>query len=446
MPTITPSAPAHAELRAEAKAKLEKASAIAAKADDAGRDFTPEERGEVKTLIEEARDLKARADEAAGDSELRKTMSELGSGLTVEHVTATDPDLLGNPLGGRRSRKSLGERFVENPDYKAWFNTIAPNGQIPDKAKGLTSPALEFGGFKDIIGSGDPDRAAGASPLLVNDWRGLLDLGTDQRPLTAANLITGGTTTSDVIEYARITGFTNNAAMVAEASGTSGGDGSGDVTGTKPESDMALEKVTTNVGTLAHWIPATKRALSDAGQIRTLIDNFLRYGLLEIVEDQIVGGDGTGDNFEGILTVSGTQDQAFDTDILTTTRKARTKVRTVGRTTPTAYLLNPADNEEIDLTKDDNGGYYFGGPAGMGVQTLWGLPRVECEAVPEGTGIVGNFRMAVLWDREASSIMASDSHADFFIRNLVAILAEMRAAFGIIRPSAFVVIDLAAGS
>ena len=80
----------------------------------------------------------------------------------------------------------------------------------------------------------------------------------------------------------------------------------------------------------------------------------------------------------------------------------------------------------------------------MRVQTLWGLPRVECEAVPAGTGIVGNFRMAVLWDREASSIMASDSHADFFIRNLVAILAEMRAAFGIIRPSAFVVIDLTA--
>lgn len=439
--TLTTSTPAHAELRAQAKAKLEAAGAIAAKADDAGRDFTTDERGEVKTLMEEARDLKARADELAGDSELRKALADLGSALTVDHVDATDPNLIGGTLAGLRSRKTLGDRFVENPAFKAWHDGLGPNGRIPDTAKGITSPPLHFGGFKDLI-TGGSDTSGGA--LVDNDWRGLLDLGTDQRPLTAANLITGGTTTSDVVEYARVTGFTNNAAIVPEAEGTSAGDASGDVAGTKPESDLALEKVTTNVGTLAHWIPATKRALSDAGQIRTLIDNFLRYGLLEELEDQIVNGDGTGDNFEGILNVSGTQPQAWDTDILVTTRKARTKVRTVGRTSPTAYLLNPADNEEIDLTKDDNGGFYFGGPAGMGVQTLWGLPRVECEAVPEGTGIVGNFRMAVLWDREAASIMASDSHADFFVRNLVAILAEMRAAFGIIRPSAFVIIDLTA--
>ncbi|WP_420835733.1 hypothetical protein [Actinomyces ruminis] len=33
---------------------------------------------------------------------------------------------------------------------------------------------------------------------------------------------------------------------------------------------------------------------------------------------------------------------------------------------------------------------------------------------------------------------ASNSHADFFVRNLVAILAEERLAFGVTRPAAFV--------
>ena len=37
---------------------------------------------------------------------------------------------------------------------------------------------------------------------------------------------------------------------------------------------------------------------------------------------------------------------------------------------------------------------------------------------------------------------ATDSHMDFFIRNLVAILAEMRAAFGVIQPSAFCKVTL----
>ncbi len=163
----------------------------------------------------------------------------------------------------------------------------------------------------------------------------------------------------------------------------------------------------------------------------------------------MVNGDGTGENLEGILNVSGIQAQAWDTNLLVTTRKARTKVRTVGRAVATAYLLNPEDNERIDLMRDDSGGagtgqFLFGSPAGMQVQTLWGLPRVESEAIPAGTGLVGDFRRAVLWDREQAAISVSDSHDDFFVRNLVAILAEMRAAFGVVSAPAFVEIDLTA--
>jgi hypothetical protein len=38
----------------------------------------------------------------------------------------------------------------------------------------------------------------------------------------------------------------------------------------------------------------------------------------------------------------------------------------------------------------------------------------------------------------------TDSHADFFIRNMVAILAEERIAFGVTRPTAFVDTDVRA--
>ncbi len=38
----------------------------------------------------------------------------------------------------------------------------------------------------------------------------------------------------------------------------------------------------------------------------------------------------------------------------------------------------------------------------------------------------------------------TDSHADFFIRNLVAILAEERVAFAVTRPTAFVNVDISA--
>ena len=241
----------------------------------------------------------------------------------------------------------------------------------------------------------------------------------------------------------RVTGFTNAAAPVAEATATAGS------SGTKPESTITTVKVTAPVKTIAHWIPVTKRALSDAAQIRTLIDNFLLYGLEEELEDQMITGDGTGENFEGLGNVSGVQAQAWDTDLLTTLRKAKTKVKTVGRSRANGWLLNPADVEALDLLTDSQGRFYFGGPSGsLGDDNLplWRLPVIETEAVPAGTGYVGDFRKMVLWDREQASITMTDSHSDFFIRNMVAILAEMRAAFGVLQPSAFVEIALADGA
>ena len=109
---------------------------------------------------------------------------------------------------------------------------------------------------------------------------------------------------------------------------------------------------------------------------------------------------------------------------------------------PTAYVIHPNDVEDLDLLTDNEERYYFGGPVGVGVPRLWGVPIVESEAMTEGTAMVAQWDLAVLWDREQTNLLVSDSHSDFFIRNLVAILAEMRAAFGVLRPAAFVEIAL----
>jgi HK97 family phage major capsid protein len=305
----------------------------------------------------------------------------------------------------------------------------------------------EMVGFKSLV-TGGSDTSAGA--FLTNDFRGLqVGLDVFQRPLRLRDVVTPGTTTSDTVEYVRVTSVTNNAAPVAEATSSAAPTAPGGAGalvnngGYKPESGVALAKVTAAVKTIAHWMPATKRALSDAAQVRTLIDAFLMYGLEEELEDQMIQGDNTGENFEGLGNVSGVQAQAYDTDLLTTTRKAKTKVRTVGRSIANAYLINPVDLETLDLLQDNERRFYFGGPSGTGTaQPLWNLPVIETEAVPQGTGYVGDFRKAVLWDREQATVQVTDSHLDFFVRNLVAILAEMRAAFGVLQPSAFVEIDL----
>ncbi len=214
--------------------------------------------------------------------------------------------------------------------------------------------------------------------------------------------------------------------------------------GVKPESTLITELVSEPVKTIAHWIPATRRALSDAGQLRTLIDSFLRYGLEEELEDQILTGDGVGQNFTGVMNTTGTTTQAWDTNLLTTTRKARTKVRVTGRATPTGYVMHPNDWEDLDLLQDNEARYYFGGPSILGTPRLWGLPVIESEGMTEGFAICADWRLLVLWDREVANILMSDSHSDFFIRNMIAVLAELRAALGCLRPAAFVETDLTA--
>lgn len=333
---------------------------------------------------------------------------------------------------GPPATQSIGERFIADPEFKRWFQNVVRDGRVIS-AKLDNSPSVEL---KTLV-TGLSSTQAGA--LFINQFLGLQDpTGLFARPLTIVDLITTMSVTSDAVDYAIMGTPTNAAATVAEATATSG------ASGLKPESAIALATGTATVRTIAHWIPVTRRALADAGQIRGMIDAFLRYGLEEELEDQILSGNTVGEDFTGIANTPNIQAQAWDTDILTTTRKARTLVRTVGRATPSAYVMHPTDWQTIDLLKDNEARYYFGGPSAIGNPRLWGLPVVESEACTVGEGYVADWKWAVLWLRENINILMSDSHDTFFTRNLIAILAEMRAAFGLIRPKAFVEIDLAA--
>ena len=208
--------------------------------------------------------------------------------------------------------------------------------------------------------------------------------------------------------------------------------------GLKPEGSWAFERVSTSVKTIAEWVPVTKRALADAAQLEDLIRDELSKDIAEAEEAQILTGDGVGENLTGILSTSGIQSQGFDTDVFVSVRKAITKARTVGRVVPNAVLMNPLDVETVDLARETGGRFYGAGPFTMGPRTLWSLPIVESETIAAGTAVVGDFSKAVLWDREDTTVTFSDSHADFFVRNLVAVLAEERVAFGVTRPAAFV--------
>jgi HK97 family phage major capsid protein len=429
------------ELQEKLKKALLEARAIAEAAEQGSRDFTDEERQKVKGFMEEAGKLKAQIKQAEDDQALRKQIMDLGAGIEFRSQESGARGQ-GAPAG---RGQTLGERFVESEQFKAWMKQVAPGGHIAESAKGLMSPPVQFRSLfesKALI-TGSDDSSAGA--FVQTDYTGTYEpLG--RGPLGLRDLISQRQTTSDLVEFVRQTAKVTQAAPVKESNVTTYREGQGEVSGEKPEGTSTWEKSTAEVKTIAVWIPATKRALSDAAQLRGIIDQELRDDLEEDLEDELIGGDGTGEHFYGIYHTPGILHQAWDSDILTTARKAITYLRVTGRARPTAWLVNPNDAELIDLLQDGNSQFYYGGPAIGGVQQLWRVRVVECDAVEEGLPILGDFRKAVLWDREQASIQISDSHADFFIRNMVAILAEMRAAFALIRPRAFCTVDFNSGS
>lgn len=341
--------------------------------------------------------------------------------------------------------KTFGELFVGSEGYKDFVGRFAKDGVIPNAVKGVQSHPFQID--EKALVTGLSSTSGGA--YVMNDRYGpTVDL-IGQRELSVADLVTKGSTTSDTIEYVRVTAKTNNAAPVAEATTSAAGAISGTSpgpyavatpSGTKPESGLDLEVVSTTVKTIAHWIPITKRAAADAPQVRTLVDNFLRYGLEEELEDQILTGSGSGENFTGILNSSPQTVGSAGTDIDAIV-DAISAVRVTGRREPNALVIHPGDwySTGFLLAKDSQNRYLVGDPRASVDQlnTLWGLRVVVTEAMTQNTALVGDFRQAVLWSREGISVMVSDQHSDFFTRNLLAVLAEMRAAFGVLDPQAF---------
>lgn len=416
--------------------KLVRDMQVLADAADVKGDFTAEEREQMIRMMADSKrlsqEIKDEATISGGLSEAKDFLAGLAAPAPEKTNGQKAPEftvagLPMNPPAG----KTFGEMFVESPAYEDFVKRYAGrDGVIPHSVKGLQSSPFAAS-FKDLV-TGTSATSAGAG--VRNDlYAPITDL-IGQRDLTVADLVTRGQTASDTVEYVRVTGKTNNASPVVEASAASG------TWGTKPESAMALEVVSTTVKTIATWMPITKRAASDAPQVRTLIDNFLRYAITEELEDQILTGDGTGENFTGILSTAGISTVgSAGTDIDAIVDAIRT-IR-ADRRRPNAVVMHPADwySTGFLLAKDGQGNYLIGDPRASVDQLnqLWGLQVVVTEAMTQNTALVGEFRQAVLWEREGVTLSVSDSHADFFVRNLLAILCEGRWAFGVLDPDAF---------
>lgn len=348
--------------------------------------------------------------------------------------------------------KTPGEMFTESDSYTGWLKRF-PDGAPARGSGAVESDSVLIPNMSELLGMRNATKsikaraivtagAAVAGEMVRNDYLGLLEPGL-QRPLTIRDLLTVIPTSVDAVDYVKELTRVAGAAAVAEATASAG------ATGLKPEGGLTFSVVTATVKTIAEWVAATKRILGDAPALRAYIDQYLLYDLALELEDQILTGDGIGENFTGLLNVAGVQTLAAPVapaSNLDNIRKAITLIELNSRARPSAVVMHPTDAQNLDLLKVNNEANHFAGAGPFAgypmAASIWGLPRVVSDGLTAGTALVGDFRRAVLFDREQSTISVGTINDDF-VRNIVRVLAEMRAGFGVIRPSAFVKVTLA---
>ena len=382
-------------------------------------------------------------------SEVKDVLSGQGFNTPAEQSAALRN--AANSFGGNGTMgtKTLGEMFTASEDFKMF-----------QKSGSSTMPQAWEMEAKDMISMGNYERkdvftGGLANSLNPNGFGGIQfdpAVPRAQRATRVRSLFPVAGTSANLIDYFRVLGFSTgadgrgNAAPVADrraANGTGApvGDNT-DVFGIKPKSNLTFQAAQAPVRTIAHWEAAHRNVLADEPQLQATINNELLYGLALVEDDQILNGDGTGENLLGILQTPNVQTytQVASDRKSDALRRAAT-LSVIANYPGTGYVMHPFDWEDIELQKaTGDGQYMLVTNVAVGATTsVWRQPVVETPAMPQGTFLTGAFGIgAQLYDRQVASIRIAEQHSDFFVRNAVAILAEERLALAVKRPESFV--------
>lgn len=382
------------------------------------REPTANERAEVTRLMEEARGVRAYLDAHDSDDAMRAAIDSLTGEPTRSTAIAARP-------GSWQSHGSLGAQFVGSAAYRSIQASAGRRPRVwsSDPIELLAPlPAL----FAATLTS-EPSSPPSGGPLIVPDYQpGIVPSVT--HPITTIDLFPQAPTTSNVVGFMIETEFDNAAAPTAEGA-------------EKPESTLAFDSETEEVRKIAHWLPVTEEMLADGPALRAYIDSRLRLGVSLAEDDQLLNGDGNAPNLNGLLARAGltaAHPRGADSNA-DAILKQMVIIQTAVSQPCSAAILHPTNWESLLLSKTTAGDYLYSGPAALpSPPRLWGLPVAVTTAITAGVAVVGAFATAAtIFRRGGIQVDASNSHADFFVRNLVAIRAEERLALVIRREAAF---------
>ena len=327
--------------------------------------------------------------------------------------------------------KTIGESFINTDAYKRYQES---------GAQGIDS-TVKFSpmGYKATLGAGLSQNF----PPEVLRQPGILESAL-RDPDAIIGLFDQIETDQNSFAYMEETTFTNAAAEQAEEATTA-------------EATLDFTEKTASIRKIGVFLPVTEELLADVNGIQGYVNSRLGTMIKLRLDGQIMDGDGSAPNLDGLLNTSGINSFQYgsysgELGRLGQIYQAITEIRKDAFVEPDAIIMHPSDWYDIitsvtDVATTTSGAaaknplFVVAGGFGDGVAPrLWGLPVVTSSAVNAGTQMVGKFgggEAAHLVMRQGLDLAVSDSHSDFFLKGKLAIRATMRVGLVVYRPTAF---------
>jgi len=310
------------------------------------------------------------------------------------------------------SSKSVTPKDLGNTIFKAYEDNIEKISELKEKG-GLVKLSVKAVDTMTITGN-----YSGGVVALSQLEQGVARIV--RRVPFLRNLINTATSISKYITYIEQSNPEGGADVTAEG-------------GAKSQADFDLVEKSAETKKITAFIKISKEMIDDLPFIRAEINNELME-LIELkLDQQILSGDGTGNNLVGILTnaISWTAG-SFATSIvdpneMDVLRVAIAQIKTA-LFDPNYIIMHPNDVAKFDVTKTTSGEYTM--PMiyrdENGVKRYNGITIIENTGMTEGEFLVGDFNKSNLRIREELNIQVGFVNDDF-TKNLFTILAETRA-------------------
>lgn len=375
-------------------------------------------------------DLKVHFAKAAEESKAHGTIAEETKNkldAIQKQVDALDVKIAERHLAAPEARKSLLDCLKESEDVS----------RILHNKKGHAIFTLKGDQVADIMERKTTVLLSGLGPAtagVVSIERMPAIVAEARRKLTIRDLLSARPTQAGIIYYVKVNSPLAGASPAPE--GTQ-----------KAENAVTFTTATATVRTIATWIPASRQALDDLPELEGFLRASLPYYVNREEERQLLSGDNTGENLNGLIT----QATAFNSGLyagiggsgftrIDQIGVAIEQIALIDEVPPSFVALNPRDWWNLRRTKDTLGRYILGDPQSQGDPKIWDLTPLATNGVASGTFLVGGGDPAQseIRDRMEMQVEISTEHNDFFTKNLVAIRAEKRLALVVSRPQSYI--------